>query len=38
MIPRPSVFRKPEYVKAVDAALLRCRDGERIVSAYETVG
>ena len=35
MIPRPSVFQKPEYIKAVDAALLKCRDGERII--YETV-
>ncbi len=35
LIPRPSVFRKPEYIKAVDAALLRCKDGERII--YETV-
>ena len=35
LIPRPSVFQKPEYIKAVDAALLRCRDGERII--YETV-
>ena len=35
MIPRPSVFRKPEYIKAVDDALLKCKDGERII--YETV-
>ena len=35
LVPRPSVFRKPEYIKAVDAALLKCRDGERII--YETV-
>ena len=35
LIPRPSVFRKPEYIKAVDDALLKCKDGERII--YETV-
>ena len=35
LIPRPSVFQKPEYMKAVDAALLKCKDGERII--YETV-
>ena len=35
MIPRPSVFQKPEYIKAVDDALLKCKDGERII--YETV-
>ena len=35
MVPRPSVFQKPEYIKAVDAALLKCRDGERII--YETL-
>ena len=31
LIPRPSVFQKPEYMKAVDAALLKCKDGERII-------
>jgi hypothetical protein len=35
LVPRPSVFQKPEYIKAVDAALLKCKDGERII--YETV-
>ena len=35
LVPRPSVFRKPEYIKSVDAALLRCKDGERII--YETL-
>ena len=35
LIPRPSVFQKPEYIKAVDDALLKCKDGERII--YETV-
>ena len=35
MVPRPSVFRKPDYIKAVDDALLRCKDGERII--YETL-
>ena len=34
-MPRPSVFQKPEYIKAVDDALLKCKDGERII--YETV-
>ena len=35
LVPRPSVFEKPAYIKAVDAALLRCKDGERII--YETL-
>ena len=35
LVPRPSVFQKPEYIKAVDDALLKCKDGERII--YETV-
>ena len=35
LIPRPSVFHKPDYIKAVDDALLKCKDGERII--YETV-
>ena len=35
LVPRPSVFRKPDYIKAVDDALLKCKDGERII--YETL-